>query len=92
MKFEDIHLSDRALLEQFRTLWKQGSYDAAFDVLKQTQLEDKQIIADTLNYLMRQTEALEQQSDPTFKQDKIKVSEEPPASIETGKLWFKIEV
>lgn len=92
MKFEDIHLSDRVLLEQFRTLWKQGVYDAAFDVLKQTQLEDKQIIADTLNYLMRQTEALEQQNDPTFKQDKIKASEEPPESIETGKLWFKIEV
>lgn len=91
MKFQDIHLSDKSLLENFRGLWAQGDYSGAFAVLAQTQLDDKQIIADTLNYILRQTETLEQQKDPIFKQKKIQVTTTAPTGLSSGDIWFKKE-
>lgn len=91
MKFQDIHLEDKELLEDFRSLWAAGNYSAAFAVLAQTQLADKQMIADTLNYILRQTETLEKQSDPTFKQKKIQVSATAPTGLSRGDIWFEKE-
>ena len=50
MKYQDIHLEDKSLLESFRQAWGVGDYAGAFAILQQTQLADKQLIADTLNY------------------------------------------
>ena len=91
MKYQDIHLEDKSLLESFRQAWGVGDYAGAFAILQQTQLADKQLIADTLNYILRQTEALEKQSDPTFKKDKIQATITPPTGLTSGDLWFKKE-
>ena len=53
MKYQDIHLEDKSLLESFRQAWGVGDYAGAFAILQQTQLADKQLIADTLNYILR---------------------------------------
>lgn len=91
MKYQDIHLEDKSLLESFRQAWRIGDYSGAFAILQQTQLTDKQLIADTLNYILRQTEALEKQSDPTFKKDKIQATATPPTGLTNGDVWFKKE-
>lgn len=91
MKYQDIHLEDKSLLDSFRQAWETGDYAGAFAILQQTQLTDKQLIADTLNYILRQTEALEKQSDPTFKQDKIQATVTPPKGLTSGDVWFKKE-
>lgn len=91
MKYQDIHLEDKELLDNFRNLWNGEDYNGAFAVLKQAQLVDKQLVGDTLNYILRQTEALEKQSDPTFKQKKIKVATAAPTGLSKGDIWFKKE-
>lgn len=91
MKYQDIHLEDKSLLESFRQAWGAGDYAGAFAILQQTQLTDKQLISETLNYILRQTEALEKQSDPTFKQNKIQVTSASPTGLSAGEVWFKKE-
>lgn len=91
MKYQDVHLEDKSLLESFRQAWRIGDYSGAFAILQQTQLTDKQLIADTLNYILRQTETLEKQSDPTFKKDKIQTTATPPTGLTSGDVWFKKE-
>lgn len=91
MKYQDVHLEDKTLLENFRALWESKNYADAINLLSRASLTDKQIVADTLNYILRQTEALENQSDPTFKTDKIKVSRTAPSGLKKGEIWFKEE-
>ena len=90
MNYQDIHLEDKALWNQLQTAWEQGNYTAAFNVLKNASLSDKQLNAKAINALTSALLALQSQSDLTFKADKIVVSTEPPADLFDGKVYFKM--
>ena len=90
MKYQDIHLEDKALWTQFQTEWANGNYTAAIALLKNAALTNKQLNAAVINDITTVITALENQKDDSFKTDKIKVASEPPADMSVGEIYFKM--
>lgn len=90
MKYQDIHLEDKALWTQFQTEWNSGNYAAAIALLKNAALTNKQLNASVINDITTVITTLENQKDDSFKTDKIKVASEPPADMTTGEIYFKM--
>ena len=89
MKYQDIHLADKAKWRQFVELWQDGNADAALNLLADTSLGDKIVNAAALNAITSQIISLEENDDPTFKDDIIKVSPTPPVGIKQGQVYFE---
>ena len=89
MKYEDIHLADKAKWRQFVTLWQAGNVDAALNLLNDTSLGGKVVNAAALNAITNQIVSLEENDDASFKQDIIKVSPTPPVGIKQGEVYFE---
>ena len=89
MKYEDIHLADRAKWRQFVTLWQAGNVDAALNLLTNASLSGKVVNAAALNAITNQIVSLEENDDASFKQDIIKVSPTPPTGIKQGEVYFE---
>ena len=89
MKYEDIHLADRAKWRQFVELWQAGNVDAALNLLTNASLSGKVVNAAALNAITSQIVQLEENNDPTFKADVIKVSPTPPTGIKQGEVYFE---
>lgn len=89
MTYEDIHLADRAKWRQFVELWQAGNVDAALNLLVDTSLGGKVVNAAALNAITSQIVSLEENDDPTFKQDIIKVNPTPPTGIKQGEVYFE---
>ena len=89
MKYEDIHLADKAKWRQFVTLWQAGNVDAALHLLTETSLGGKVVNAAALNAITSQIVSLEENDDASFKQDIIKVSPTPPTGIKQGQVYFE---
>ena len=89
MRYEDIHLADRAKWRQFVTLWQAGNVDAALNLLADTGLSGKVVNAAALNVITSQIVSLEENDDANFKQDIIKVSPTPPVGIKQGEVYFE---
>ena len=91
MKYQDMHLSDVDLNTQFKQYMSAGQYEAALDILQSDQLTDKTVVAALFNYVTGRLVEVQSTSDPTFKQDKIKVATQPPAGITNGQVYFKLK-
>ena len=89
MKYQDIHLADKTKWRQFVELWQAGNVDAALNLLTDTTLADKVVNAAVLNVITSQIVSLEENDDPTFKDDIIKVSPTPPTGIKQGQVYFE---
>lgn len=89
MKYQDIHLADKAKWRQFVELWQAGNIDAALNLLADTSLGDKIVNAAALNAITSQIISLEENDDASFKQDIIKVSPTPPTGIKQGEVYFE---
>ena len=89
MKYEDIHLADRAKWRQFVELWQAGNVDAALNLLTNASLSGKVVNAAALNAITSQIVSLEENNDASFKQDIIKVSPTPPVGIKQGEVYFE---
>ena len=89
MKYEDIHLADRAKWRQFVTMWQAGNVDAALNLLTNASLSGKVVNAAALNAITSQIVSLEENDDANFKQDIIKVSPTPPTGIKQGEVYFE---
>ena len=89
MKYEDIHLADRAKWRQFVELWQAGNVDTALNLLADTGLSGKVVNAAALNGITNQIISLEENDDPTFKDNIIKVSPTPPTGIKQGQVYFE---
>lgn len=89
MKYQDIHLADRAKWRQFVELWQAGNIDAALNLLADTSLSGKVVNAAAFNAITTQIVSLEENDDPSFKQDIIKVSPTPPTGIKQGEVYFE---
>ena len=88
-KYEDIDLADKTKWRQFVELWQAGNVDAALNLLSDTSLADKVVNAAVLNAITSQIVSLEENDDPTFKDDIIKVSPAPPTGIKQGQVYFE---
>lgn len=91
MKYQDMHLSDVDLNEQFKQYMSAGQYEAALAILQNDQLTDKTVVAALFNYVTSRIVDVQSTSDPTFKQDKIKVATMPPVGMTTGQVYFKLK-
>ena len=91
MKYQDLHLSDVDLNTQFKQYMAAGQYTAALAILKNDQLTDKTVVAALFNYVTSRIVAVQSMSDPTFKQDVIKVATQPPAGMTSGQVYFKLK-
>ena len=89
MKYEDIHLADRAKWRQFVELWQAGNVDAALNLLTNASLSGKVVNAAALNAITSQIVSLEENDDANFKQDIIKVSPTPLTGIKQGEVYFE---
>ena len=89
MKYEDIHLADKAKWRQFVTLWQAGNVDAALNLLTNASLSGKVVNAAALNAITSQIISLEENDDASFTQDIIKVSPTPPTGIKQGEVYFE---
>ena len=89
MKYEDIHLADKAKWRQFVELWQAGNVDAALNLLTNASLSGKVVNAAALNAITSQIVSLEENDDANFKQDIIKVSPTPPVGIKQGQVYFE---
>ena len=90
MKYQDIHLEDKELWNQFQTEWNSGNYTAAIELLKNAALTNKKLNAAVINDITTVITTLENQKDDSFKSDKIKVASEPPADLTDGGVYLKL--
>ena len=89
MKYEDIHLVDKAKWRHFVELWQAGNVDAALNLLTNASLSGKVVNAAALNAITSQIVSLEENDDASCKQDIIKVSPTPPTGIKQGEVYFE---
>ena len=91
MKYQDLHLLDVDLNTQFKQYITNGRYEAALAILQNDQLTDKTVVAALFNYVTSRLVEVQSTSDPTFKQDIIKVATQPPSDMTSGQVYFKLK-
>lgn len=91
LTYQDINLTDNEKRKQLIQLYKAGNYEAALQTLQATSLDNKHITAQIINDITDAIVALEVNLDPSFKQDIIITSPQPPIGIKKGEVWFEQE-
>ena len=86
---QEIHLSDKTLRNNFIEYWNNGQYSECISILQNAQLNNKKTIASVFNNITSGIVNLENNSDPTFKADKIVVSTIAPTGLSSGSVWFE---
>ena len=86
---EEIHLSDSTLRNNYVEDWEQNNYEDASEILNNTQLNNKKLVAQVFNDITAFIVNLENNSDPSFKSDRIIVSETAPTGLSSGSVWFQ---
>lgn len=90
MRFEDIHLSDQTLYSQVKQMFASRQYIQMLQALSQEQLTNKVLDAAGINYITGELVRIQNLNDPDFDKDLIQVSEDEPADISSGNVWFEI--
>lgn len=90
MKYQDIQLADVSLWNQIQTAWGQGNYNNVVDLVQNSQLTNKVILAAILNALTGKIVDVENLNDPDFLKYLIQVSRLPPAGLEQGQVYFEL--
>lgn len=86
---EELHLSDKTLRNNYIQNWESGDYSSCISILQNEQLTNKKLIAEVLNNITSDIVDLENNSDPSFKADKIIVSSAIPTGLSSGEVWFE---
>ena len=88
--YQDIHLEDKALWNQFQSEWEKDEYSAALNTLQDSKLNNKQLNADSINNVSSTLLMLQKQKDQSFKTNKITITEGTPPSpeIKIGNVCF----
>ena len=90
-KYQDIHIDDVGLNSQFKQYMSDGQYEAALAILQNNQLTDKTVIAALFNYVTGRIVEVQSTSDPTFKDNKIKVVPTAPSGLVSGNVYFNLK-
>ena len=89
-KYQDLQLSDLTIYNQFKQYWNDADYVAALNLLSSSaNLDYKKFDANLFNSLFSNLTTLQNNSDPTFKLDKIQVASAPP-TLTSGQIYFQI--
>ena len=88
MKYQDIQLADVSLWNQIQTAWGQGNYNHVVNLVQNSQLIDKVMLAAVLNVLTDSIVDVENLNDPNFLKYLIQVSRLPPEGLEDGNIYF----
>lgn len=88
--YQDPHLADKELWQNFKSLWAAGDYESALEILQNTQLTNKVVNATVFNDITDAIIEREETQDVSFKQDIIKVATTPPADIQSGEVYFQL--
>lgn len=86
---QEIHLSDETLRESFIEHWKNNEYSDCISILENLQLTNKKLVADIFNDITTYIINLENNSDDSFKADRIIVSSNVPTGLSSGSVWFE---
>lgn len=90
-KYQDLHIDDVELNSQFKQYMAAGQYSEALAILKNAQLTDKTVVAALFNYVTGRIVEVQSTSDPTFKDDKIKVASTAPSGLASGNVYFNLK-
>ena len=90
-KYQDIHIDDVGLNSQFKQYMSAGQYEAALAILQNNQLTDKTVIAVLFNYVTGRIVEVQSTSDPTFKDNKIKIASTAPSGMTSGNVYFNLK-
>ena len=85
VKYQDIHLEDKAMWNEFQSAWTQDDYTTALSKLQDSSVVDKQLNAAVINDTTAELLRLQTQSDTDFKVNKIKID---PATKTAGEVYF----
>ena len=91
--FENIHISDDTLYQQFLSYYNAGNYSDALTLLSSNaQLAKKITSATNLNLIISNITAMEQlySDNSTFQKEQIPVSTSQPTGQTSGQVWFQI--
>lgn len=91
--FENIHISDDTLYQQFLSYYSEGNYSDALNLLSSNaQLVKKITSATNINLIISNIMAMEQlySDNSTFQKEQIPVSASQPSGQKTGQVWFQI--
>ena len=86
---EELHLSDETLRNSYIQNWNSGNYSTCISILQNEQLTNKKMVASMFNNITSNVVSLENNSDPTFKADRIIVSSVAPTGLSSGSVWFE---
>lgn len=90
MKYQDIHLADKSLWQQYQQYMQAGQTAQALALLENAQLADKGMTADVFNGLTTEMVRLENQGkDSTWSKSVIPMGIKPPGGMIHGGVYFK---
>lgn len=90
MKYQDIHLEDKAAWDNLKAYIAAGNYAAVKALIETTALKGKVVNAEMFNTICTELTQLQTQQDTSFKADKIKMAKTPPDGIVVGQVYFHI--
>lgn len=88
MAYQDIQLTDESLRTQYVNYWITDNYTSALALLQNSQFTNKVNNATVWNTLTNKLVEVENLSDPTFKDNIIKVASTPP-TLTSGEIYFQ---
>lgn len=90
MKYQDIHLADKSLWQQYQQYMQTGQTAQALALLENAQLADKGMTADVFNGLTTEMVRLENQGkDSTWSKSVIPMAKRAPSGMQSGNMYFK---
>ena len=88
MSYQDIQINDEDLRNEYIQYWITEQYNKAFLLLQNSQFTNKVNNATVWNTLTNKLVEVENLSDPTFKDNIIKVASTPP-TLTSGEIYFQ---
>lgn len=89
IQYQDIHLEDKSLWNEFQSAWAEDNYATALNKLQDSSIADKQLNAAVINDTTTELLRLQSQKDNNFKVGKIQI-DDGTGSIRDRSVWFKL--
>lgn len=90
IKIQDLHIEDKDLWAQFQEKYKAGNYTEAWQLIADTQFNNKKNIESIWNGVTSDLVYVQGLNDEDFGKNKIRVATEMPTDIEDGQIWFQL--
>lgn len=89
-RWQDIQLSHVDAWNQLKTLWANGNYAQAINVLQNGALTYRWIDANKINIITNELVRLQNQQDPDFKKGIPVTSPYAPSNPTVNSIWFEV--